>query len=110
VILLVLLAFICFVYHQTNFIQVNQVDISLRELPGEFEDFTIVQISDLHGKSFGHQQQHLIELIDLHYFDIVVLTGDMFKDNDEQNSMRELKYLIDYILHQKQKNYLFCGR
>jgi len=98
-----------FLYHQTNVIKVDTVEVSISHLPKEFENFTIVQISDLHGKSFGSNQCRLIKLMRKEDFDILVLTGDMFKDNDNLASLVELKPIVDYVHSQGKKVYFVAG-
>lgn len=98
-----------FFYHQTNFVKVDTIEVSISNLPKEFEEFTIIQISDLHGKSFGSEQSRLIKLINKEKFDILVLTGDMFKDNDNLASLIELKPIVDYVHIQGKKVYFVAG-
>jgi predicted MPP superfamily phosphohydrolase len=98
-----------FFYHQTNIVKVDTVEVSIADLPEEFENFTIIQITDLHGKSFGREQARLIKLIDRQKFDILVLTGDMFKDNDDLASMSELRPITDHVFSQGKKVYFVAG-
>ena len=59
--------------------KVQKVEIQLDNLPEAFNDYKIVQISDLHIGSFGNQNKfdYAIELINELNPDIVVFTGDM---------------------------------
>ncbi|MEA1959782.1 MAG: metallophosphoesterase [Bacillota bacterium] len=99
---------VAFCYHQTSHIQVDTVKVSIEKLPEEFNDFTIIQITDLHGKCFGQNQSHLLNLMDKKHFDILVLTGDMFRDNDEKNSLCVLRHIINYV-HSKEKAVYFVA-
>lgn len=51
--------------------------VEIQDLPPEFEGFTILQLSDLHGKRFGEQQQTLLALINQTPYDMLAITGDM---------------------------------
>ena len=46
-------------------------------MPEAFDGYTIVQISDLHGKSFGREQQRLVGAVREAQPDIIVMTGDI---------------------------------
>lgn len=58
-------------------IAIRKYTLSLPGLPGDFEGFTILHISDLHSKWFGPQQSYLLKTIQSHKFDMVALTGDL---------------------------------
>lgn len=61
------------------------------EIPSEFDDFKICQISDLHCKSFGKNNKTLISEIQKMSPDIVVLTGDIVDENhDDLSSVENL--------------------
>lgn len=51
--------------------------IYIEDLPDEFEGFTILQFSDLHGKTFGRDQWILTRLINKQSFDMIAITGDV---------------------------------
>ena len=65
--------------------------------------FTIVQISDLHSTTYGKNQKRLIDKIDKANPDIILLTGDIVDDiEDEENAyilMEDLvaKYPLYYV-------------
>lgn len=66
-----------FLYQQNNAIGITSHMISSDRLPESFDGFRILQISDLHNKSFGHNQSRLIDKIKSADFDIIVITGDI---------------------------------
>ncbi len=103
------LAAAAFFYQQTNHIEVKKVKVYLKNLPKEFHDFTIMQITDLHGKCYGRNQSYLIKLMNKDHFDILVLTGDIFKDNDEKNSLTLLRHIIDYVHNRNKVIYFVAG-
>lgn len=60
-----------------NSIRVVKQKVVIKEIPEEFDGFTILQISDLHEKTFGKGQKKLIDLINEQAYDIIAITGDM---------------------------------
>jgi hypothetical protein len=69
--------------YENNHIVVRKQIIAIEDLPDEFEGYTFLQISDLHGKSFGKKQEQLIRLISETKHDAILLTGDMNKGIEE---------------------------
>lgn len=63
--------------------EVKEYELSFDNLPEEFEDFTIVQISDLHSHVFGENNEPLIEKIREIKPDIIAVTGDLIDRHDE---------------------------
>lgn len=57
--------------------RVERQVVVLDPLPPKFEGFTILQLSDLHGKQFGDSQRLLLDAIDGLSYDAVAITGDM---------------------------------
>ncbi len=104
-----LLAAAAFFYYQTNHIQVNRVQVGMENLPEEFNDFTIMQITDLHGKCYGRNQSHLIKLMTKDKFDILVLTGDIFADTDQNDSLFMLRHIINYVHRLEKAVYFVAG-
>lgn len=66
-----------FVYKGNNHITINEIDAKSRKLPKEFEEYSIVHLSDLHSKSFGKNQKVLIKKIKNINPDLIVITGDI---------------------------------
>ncbi|MBQ9757931.1 MAG: metallophosphoesterase [Clostridia bacterium] len=48
-----------------------------KNIPEDFDNFKIVQISDFHNTKFGRDNQKLVDMIKKAAPDIVVITGDM---------------------------------
>lgn len=71
-----------YLYFEIHAPVVKEYTVSIKNLPATFDGFTILQISDLHAKEYGRNQQGLIDLIRQHEFDIAVLTGDMIDRNN----------------------------
>lgn len=66
-----------FLYWQNNDIVVTEFEYKNGKIPAEFDGFSIVQVSDLHNKQFGKNQQKLITEIERANPDIIVITGDL---------------------------------
>lgn len=58
-------------------ISLSRLEIASDKLDPVFDDYTIVQISDLHNALFGPNQENLIAMILVVHPDLIVLTGDM---------------------------------
>ncbi len=58
-------------------LQVEQIDVY--GAPKGFEGFRIVVLADLHGKSFGEQNEKLIRKVEKQNPDIIVLIGDFVR-------------------------------
>ncbi|MEG2016959.1 MAG: metallophosphoesterase [Clostridium sp.] len=71
-------------YYGNNHIEVSRYDISSCKIPMAFNGYKIVQLSDLHSKTFGKDNRRLIEVIDKEGPDIVVMTGDMINSFEEE--------------------------
>lgn len=74
---LVLIAPIAYNIIDNNRVKVVKENIVIENLPKEFQGFKILQISDLHCKSFGEGQKRLLKKINSLDYDIIALTGDM---------------------------------
>ncbi len=76
-ILILLLFIIGYQAYDNNRITVAEDIVYIPDLPSAFEDFTILQITDLHGKRFGQNQVNLISQINALEYDMIAVTGDM---------------------------------
>ena len=81
---------------QCKGIETTYYDIINSNIPKEFDDFKIVQLSDLHNCYFGPiNNNYLINKIDKIKPDLIVITGDFFDDNKYENSKNILKKLSE---------------
>ncbi len=71
----VLIAVLCL--WQNNSIVVSNSDYYNAKVPAAFNNFKIVQISDLHNKMFGEDQSKLLGKVEGLSPDIIVITGDL---------------------------------
>ncbi len=76
-IILVLIVLIVFFIWQNNSITTTQIDMTNSKIPDAFDEFTIVQISDLHNKVFRSNQSSLLKSVIEASPDIIVITGDL---------------------------------
>jgi uncharacterized protein len=71
-----------FFYFENNTLATTNFELSFAELPSSFNNYKILQISDLHGKEFGKNNKVLISKIKVISPDIIVLTGDLITSNN----------------------------
>lgn len=76
VVVTLVMGLILFSYQQNNQLEVSRYEVVDNEVPEAFQDYVILQISDLHNKSFGSKQEKLIKEIETITPDIIVMTGD----------------------------------
>ncbi len=70
--------------YDNNRIKIVEQDIKIDNLPESFNNFTILQITDLHGKYFGENQKKLVDKINSIDYDMIAITGDI-KNKHEDN-------------------------
>lgn len=77
--LMILLAIMLLVFFlwQNNHIVTTRFDYVSSRILKDFDGFTLVQISDLHNKSFGRDQKRLLRKIENSKPDIILITGDL---------------------------------
>lgn len=91
--------------YDNNRISINEIKIQSNKLPKAFDNFKILQLSDLHCKTFGKDNKRLVKKIDEINPDIIIATGDMFSTSlDLEESFLKLckdlikRYPIYYSL------------
>lgn len=98
------------VYSDNNSIEVLNYKICSSKIPKEFNNFKILQLSDLHSKNFGKENSKLISKVDEINPDIVAITGDMVNDDFDYSSFQCIinklikKYKIYYIIGNHEQN------
>lgn len=95
--ILLFLALILFIYYQNNAIKVSTYNIASNKVSKELSGYKIVQLTDLHNKSFGKNQSKLIKKIKPLNPDIIVFTGDLIdaKRNDIKKPVEFMKKLLE---------------
>lgn len=77
IVLLVGAALVLFeLYRSNSGIDVERITVRRGDLPEGFDGFRIAHVSDLHGNSFGIDNDELCAMIHAERVDIIVLTGD----------------------------------
>jgi uncharacterized protein len=91
---IILLAY--FFYFQNNSIVTTEYDYSLKRVPESFDEYKIVQLSDLHGKTFGKNQSELLKKVSKVNPNLIVFTGDLVDSRrySEENSLVLMKELV----------------
>ncbi|MCR8746482.1 metallophosphoesterase [Romboutsia lituseburensis] len=91
--------------YETNSIEINKYEIKNKKIPKEFHNYKIVQISDLHNKSFGKDNYKLIKKIDALKPDAIFITGDLVEGENKNYKVAldlvdalSLKYPIYHII------------
>jgi predicted MPP superfamily phosphohydrolase len=85
-----------FVHFNNNFLVTTKITVNSEKLPEEFQGYKIVQISDLHSKSFGNNQKVLISKIKKVQPDIIVVTGDIV-DQKRYNEKTSMEFIHEAI-------------
>ena len=70
---------------------VTRQEVSITNLPPQFDGFTILQVSDLHSLYFGEDQQMLAQAINGLTYDMIAFTGDM------QDHKGDLQPFLDLV-------------
>ena len=85
-IILMVIALSWFVYYQDNHLVVSEYTYSNANLPPEFNNYTIIHLSDLHDKEFGEDQEELLSYIHAIGPDAIFLTGDFVTKKSIEHS------------------------
>ena len=85
-----------FLYLQNNLISITEVKITSSKIPSSFKGYKILQISDLHNKKFGDNQDVLIQKVKSINPDIIAITGDLIDSEsyDAEMSMQVIRELV----------------
>lgn len=86
-----------YVYRENNALVTTHYDIQSDDLPGEFNSFRIIQLSDLHGKYFGKSQEKILKRIKDEQPDMILFTGDLidYRRYKEEGSLLLMEKLVD---------------
>ncbi|MDF2632173.1 MAG: putative phosphohydrolase, partial [Caproiciproducens sp.] len=72
---------------ENHLLQVSNYPIVSEKIPAAFQNFKIMQLSDLHSKRFGRGNVRLIRKIDAVQPDLIVMTGDMISRSDSNHNV-----------------------
>lgn len=89
-----------YTFWDNNRIKIVAQDVMIDELPSQLEEFTIVQMTDLHEKEFGKKQKRLIKKLNKLDYDALVLTGDIL-DGIESANYESVYAIIEGIANKE---------
>ena len=78
-----------------NIVRVEQVQVPIPGMDSAFEGFTILHISDLHGKRFGAAQRQLADALSRVRYDIVCISGDVTATDGNAYAFYELLDVLE---------------
>ncbi|UPA31286.1 metallophosphoesterase [Terrisporobacter glycolicus] len=87
-----------------NFV-IKEETLIYKKLPKSLADYKILQISDLHSKEFGTNNEKLINSIKEINPDLILVTGDMFTVSDISIDMNEEELVSYQLLSKLATNY-----
>lgn len=97
VLLFAIVFLIPFCYFENNSLVVTNIEYVNKKIPQVFNNFKILQISDLHNKEFGKDQSYLVKHTKEIAPDIIVITGDLI-DGRRTN----IDIAIEYVKQAKE--------
>ena len=87
---LILLAFALLLCDSAFRLVTGEYTLSFKNLPGGFDGYRIVQLSDLHGAAFGKNNTRLVRAVSAAEPDLIVLTGDFIDESDDLGTISAL--------------------
>jgi len=87
-----------FLYANNQLLVITDYTIESDKLPKAFDNYRIVQISDLHDATFGDNQERLVEKVRATNPDAIFLTGDLIDSRryDLQNSLDAVEQFVTF--------------
>ena len=76
IVAILILLIIWIAYGNTD-LEIYKYNVKSEDIPSEFDNFRIVQISDLHNTEFGENNEKLLLMLKQADADIIAITGDM---------------------------------
>ena len=73
----VLILLIIWIAYGNTDLEIYKYNVKSEDIPSEFDNFRIVQISDLHNAEFGENNEKLLLMLKQADADIIAITGDM---------------------------------
>src|SRR5690625_3364610 len=102
--LAIFVSLVIYTFWDNHRIKVVEQDVIIDHLQSQLEDFTIVQITDLHEKEFGKNQKRLIKKLNKIDYDVLVFTGDIL-DGVESTNYESVYAILEGI--NKKENVFF---
>jgi len=73
----VLILLIIWIAYGNTDLEIYKYNVKSEDIPSEFDNFRIIQISDLHNAEFGENNEKLLLMLKQADADIIAITGDM---------------------------------
>lgn len=83
--LIAVVSLVIYIVRDNTKLTVHRAEFIHEQIPEAFDGFTILQITDLHGKTFGHMQKNLAAHINSLEYDMILMTGDYLKSPDSDD-------------------------
>ena len=71
-----IICLLTYLQYENKALEITTIEVEDSKIPKSFDNFSIIQISDLHDAEFGENQKNLIEKVKEIDPDIIVITGD----------------------------------
>ncbi|QGH35002.1 metallophosphoesterase [Gracilibacillus salitolerans] len=78
------------IYYDTNIFKVEELEITTSKLETD-QSFTVLQLTDLHNKQFGDNNEKLLHEIEQLDVDIIVITGDLIDRRTD-----DLQFVLEF--------------
>ena len=75
-------------------VKVEEIRLTILNLPADLEGFTILHLSDLHGARYGEEQKAIQSALQNIRYSCVVMTGDMLGENGDTKPLLELNAVL----------------
>ena len=75
-------------------VRLEEVKLTILNLPPDLEEYSILHISDLHGARFGEKQKAIQTVLGKTRYSCVVMTGDMLGEDGDIEPLLELIDLL----------------
>ncbi len=96
IVLLIVIFFIAaYSVIDNNIVRIESVQVTLPGMDKLYEGFTILHISDLHGKRFGTEQKQLAMTLRNARYNAVCITGDVTGPDGDPRAFYELLDILD---------------
>lgn len=89
-VLLLLCVLTAFLWWENCTVQTETVEIVLPALPRAFDGLRIVQVADLHARSFGEDNADLLDAVRQAQPDLICIDGDLFEEDTPLSYLRSL--------------------
>lgn len=76
-------------------LRIEHMDVTIPAMDRAFEGFSILHISDLHGKRFGTEQKQFADLLRNVQYNAVCITGDVTAPDGDPHAFYELLDVLD---------------